>query len=82
MLKAFYIIVIVISVILLMVLYFTNIVYLGNLQMFLWSQNNRISVAAWLALIIFISMLLWASIILLLKSLVNSKPKDFDEFDL
>ena len=82
MLKAIYIISIVISVILLMVIYFTNIVYLGNMQMFLWSQENRISVAAWLALIILVSMILWASIVLLLKSLVNQRPKDFDEFDL
>ena len=50
--------------------------------MFLWSQNNRISVAAWLALIILISILLGAFMVLLLKSLVNQKPKDFDEFDL
>ena len=82
MLKALYIMTIIVCVVLLMILYFTNIIYLGNMQMFLWSQNNRISVAAWLALIILVSILLGASIVLYLKSLVNQKPKDFDEFDL
>jgi len=82
MLKFIYIAVIIVSVIFLMIIYFTNIIYLWSMQLFLWSQRSHISLAAGLALIILVSMILGASIVLLLKSLINQKPKDFDEFDL
>jgi len=80
--KVLYILTIIICVIFIMVIYFTNIIYMWNQQMYLWSQNNRISVAAWLWLLMLISAILWASVVLLLKSLVNQRPKDFDDFDL
>lgn len=79
--KILYSIIIWICVLFLLMIYFTNIMWLSWQSMYLWSQSNRISIAAGLALIMLVSMILGASIVLLLKSLVHTRPKDFDEFD-
>ncbi len=82
MLKFIYISLIVISVLFLMVIYFTNIMWLWNQTMFLWSKEIRVSVAFWLFLIIVTWFVLWFSIFGLITTLINKKPKDFDEFDI
>jgi len=79
--KILYSIIIWICVLFLLMIYFTNIMWLSWQSMYLWSQSNRISIAAGLALIMLVSMILGASVVLLLKSLVHTRPKDFDEFD-
>jgi len=80
--KVLYITIMTICVLFLIIIYFTNIMYLGTQTMFFWSQNSRISVEIWLLLIIVVAFILWFSAFGLMTKLVNRKPKDFDEFDI
>ena len=80
--KILYIVLIAISTLFLLVIYFTNIMWLWNQVIFVWSQNNSVSFWTWLLLLILISFILWFSVFWLMTKLVNKKPKDFDEFDL
>jgi hypothetical protein len=79
--KWVYSIIIAICLIFLMIIYFSNVIWLGNMNMYLGSQSNRISVASGLGLIVLVSIILGASIVLLVKSLIKPRPKDFDEMD-
>lgn len=82
MLKIIYISLIVLSVVFLIVVYFTNIMWLGNQTMFLWSKESSVSVSFWLFLIIIAAFIFWFSVFWLITTLINKRPKDFDEFDI
>ena len=82
MMKTLYITMITICILFLLVIYFTNIIYLWTQPMYLWSQNTRVSIEIWLFLIIIAGFILWFATFWLITTLINRKPKDFDEFDL
>jgi len=63
-------------------LYFTNLMYVTNQPMFLFSQANQIGMWTWMFLLGLIWFFLWIFSTLLISSLFHSKPKDFDEYDL
>jgi len=79
--KWIYWIAILVLSILLLIIYFINLVYLSSTSMFLFSSQSSVSLSFWLLIIIFISYLLWVLTVLLVKSIIKSKPKDIFEDD-
>ena len=82
MMKVLYIIIMVLCIIFLMVVYFTNIMYLWTQPLYLWSNKSTVPAAVWLLLLILAAFILWFSTFWLLKNIVKGKTKDFDEYDL
>lgn len=69
------------SWIILLIIYFINLVYLSSTRMFLFSTTTNIPLSLWLLVIILLSYLLWALTVLFFRSLIKSKPKDIFEDD-
>jgi len=66
--------------IVLLIIYFINLVYLSSTNMFLFSKNSFVPLSLGLLIIIFISFIMWALTVLFLKSLIKDRPKDiFDD---
>ena len=66
--------------ILLLVIYFTNLLYVSSTPMFLFSRNTNIPFSLGLLVIIFLSFLLGVITVLFIQSFVKWRPKDiFDE---
>ena len=82
MLKNIYLALVVILIFIFFGLYFTNLMYVTNQYMFLFSQSNHIWMWTWMFLLWFIWFCLGVFTTLLISSLFRSRPKDFDEFDL
>lgn len=82
MMKVLYIIMMWVSFLWLLVIYFTNITFTSWQVLFLWSRSSTISVGWWLLLQAFVGFIFWINMTLLISSLMKSKPKDFDEYDL
>ncbi len=83
MLKILYISIIVVFLFIFFGLYFTNLMYVTNQPMFLFSQSNQIWMWTWMFLLGLIWFFLWIFSTLLISSLFHSRPKDFDDdYDL
>ena len=67
--------------IILLIIYFINLVYLSSTNMFLFSTKSYVPLSLGLLILIFISYLLWVLTVLLIKSIIGSKPKDIFEDD-
>ena len=67
--------------ILLLIIYFINLVYLSSTRMFLFSTSTYVPLSLGLLILIFVAYLLGAFTVLLIKSIVKSKPKDIFEDD-
>jgi len=79
--KLIYLIITILSALFLVVVYFTNIILTQNYYIYLWSMKNSVSMATWLALIIIVSVILWASLVLFFKTISNRKVQDYEDFD-
>ncbi len=67
--------------IMLLIIYFINLVYLSSTNMFLFGNSNYVSLPTWLIVIIFLSMIFWAVAVLFFQSFIKWKPKDIFEDD-
>ena len=66
--------------IMLLVIYFINLIYLSSTPMFLFWRNSYVSLPMWLLIIIILASLFGAISVLFLQTLIRTKPKDiFDE---
>ncbi len=66
--------------IMLLIIYFINLVYLSSTRMFLFSTTSNVPLSLGLLIIVIISYFLGIFTILFIKTLIKSKPKDiFDE---
>ena len=67
--------------IMLVIIYFTNVVYLSSTYMYLFNTNSTISTSVWLLIIMILSVMFWAVLVLFIKSFFKWKPKDIFEDD-
>ena len=66
--------------IMLLIIYFINLLYLSGTSMFLFWKTSSISLPSGLLMIIFVSITFGVVSVLFFQSIVKSKPKDiFDE---
>jgi len=65
----------------LVVIYFTNVIYLSSTPMYLFSAKSSISTSIGLLIVMLLSIIFWSVLVLFIKSFFKSKPKDIFEDD-
>ena len=66
--------------ILILVIYFTNVIFLSGTVMYLFNRSYHVFLPTGLLILIFLSIMFWAILVLLIQSFIKQKPKDiFDE---